>query len=147
MTVLEARITGDAETMAMLRKLGSGVINLSKPMSDIGTYLASFFAGEVFASRGGVIGEPWQSLNQRYAAQKAKSFPGRPPLVRTGVMQRSFKKNAGRMSVTIFNSDRKFDFHQGGTRYIPPRVMMKVDRTRANRVVDIVEGHLQRLAS
>lgn len=135
-------VTGDREVIARLEKLGGGVLNLTKPFSDIGRYLTGFFSGEVFASRGGVIGEPWQPLDPLYAVGKAQEFPGRPPLIQRGTMNRSFKSNAGRASVLLYNSDPKFDWHQAGTRRLPPRVMMKVDQTRTDRVVDIIDGHL-----
>lgn len=147
MADIVVRISGDEAVMAKLRKLGQGVLNLKSPMSDIGTYLTGFLSGQVFASRGGIIGEPWAPLNQRYAARKAEEFPGRPPLIREGLMQRSFKKNAGRASATIFNTAPHFGYHQGGTSRIPARVMMKVDHARQIRIAEIISVHLARLAS
>lgn len=147
MTEVVVSISGDREVMAKLQKLGNGVLNLQRPMTDIGDYLTGFFSGQVFASRGQVIGERWKPLNPRYAAQKAQRWPGRPPLIRTGLMQRSFKKNAGRMSVEVFNRAPHFDYHQGGTRRLPARVMMKVDQTRERRIVDIINADIVKALS
>lgn len=142
MTQVTITVTGDKEAMARLRKIGSGVVNLQTSMDKIGSYLTGFFSGEVFASRGGVIGESWPRLSAKYAAYKARTFPGRPPLIRRGVMQRSFKAKTGRASARIYNSAGHFGFHQEGTRRLPARVMMKVDQAREKRIIDIIQGEI-----
>ncbi|MFF6951824.1 hypothetical protein ACFZAD_24595 [Streptomyces iakyrus] len=128
----EIRVTihGASDLAKRLRKFGVSVLDLTDSMDETGAYLTGFFSGEVFASRGGVLGQPWARLKESYAVEKAKQWPGRPPLIRTGLMNRSFKHDAGPMSVEVFNSDPKFHFHQEGTRRIPARVMMDVDQRR-----------------
>ncbi len=135
-------ITGLDEAQRTLTGAKSAVENLQPAMTDIGKYLARFFSSEVFASRGGVIGEPWPALNARYASYKAKRYPGRPPLVRTGLMQRSFISNSGASFARVTNSADYFDYHQLGGSKLPARVMMKVDETRAREIVGIVERYL-----
>lgn len=130
MTEIRVTVQGASEASRKLRKFGLSILDLSSSMDETGSYLAGFFSGEVFASRGGVIGQPWARLNEKYAVQKAKQWPGRPPLFRTGLMNRSFKHDAGRLSVEVFNADPKFRFHQEGTKHIPARVMMDVDYRR-----------------
>lgn len=137
-------VTGDKETMAQLRRLGMAAINLSPAMHLIGTYLTTFFSGEVFASRGRVIGEPWAPLNTGYAAHKARTFPGRPPLIRSGQMNKGFQAHTGRTFARINNPVPHFDYHQEGTSSIPARVMMKVDQQRQQTIVDIISEHLRR---
>lgn len=99
--------------------------------------LSVFFSGEVFASRGGVIGHPWPRLSDAYAARKAQQFPGRPPLIRTGLMNRSFKHNAGRLSVEVLNEAWYFRFHQNGEG-VPQRVMMDLDQKRVVQVAKFI---------
>lgn len=132
-----------AKTSGLLARLERGVKNQSGTMKDIGTYLTGFFSGQVFASRGGVIGEPWRPLNPNYAVYKARQYPGRPPLVRTGLMQRSFKAQTGPLSVRLYNTAKYFDAHQGG-HGVPQRVMMKVDNQRAEQIGSIVVENLMR---
>jgi len=135
-------ISGLDKTERTLRGAKRAVENLQPAMSEVGTYLARFFSSQVFASRGGIIGEPWQSLSARYAAYKAKRYPGRPPLVRTGLMQRSFISNSGASFARVSNSAPYFDYHQLGGSKVPERVMMKVDETRGREIVGIVERYL-----
>lgn len=142
MTSFTFTIQGDRELVAKLRKFGLTAVNMTQTMDDVGRYLTSFFSGEVFASRGRVIGKAWAPLTDAYAAAKAREFPGRPPLVRTGLMQRSFKHKSTMLSTRIHNEASYFDEHQGGTRYMPARVMMRVDQARAQAIVKLISDGL-----
>lgn len=142
MSDITLSIQGDDELIAKLARLSGGGLDLRDSLDDSGRFLTRFFGGEVFASRGRVIGEPWQALNPSYAAMKARQFPGRPPLVRTGEMMRSFKHTAAARRLEIFNTADYFAFHQDGTRHLPARVMMKVDNRRAERVAELIAGDL-----
>lgn len=137
-------ISGDEELRRRLNRVVAQVGNLTDPMKDIGKYMTDFFAGEVFASQGRVIGEPWAPLSDSYARWKAKRFPGRPPLIQRGTMQKAFKSRPGRMSVLLYNDDEKFPTHQEGTLRVPARVMMKVDEKRRQRARDILADHIER---
>jgi phage gpG-like protein len=106
-------------------------------MDESGRYHTRFFSGEVFASRGQVFGKPWAALNDNYAGFKARTFPGRPPLIRSGLMNRSFKHKSTKLTASLWNEAEYFDYHQEG-RGLPERVMMHVDDQRERRVVDYI---------
>lgn len=144
MSDIQISITGDKELVERLKRLGGGQLNLNDSLDDSGRYLTRFFGGEVFASRGRVIDESWASLNPSYAAWKARTFPGRPPLVRTGEMMRSFGYTASPLRLELFNTADHFLFHQEGTGRAPKRVMMKVDQRRAVRVGEFIETDLNK---
>ncbi|MFC8008937.1 phage virion morphogenesis protein [Streptomyces cinereoruber] len=135
-------VTGASELAGRLRKFGASILDLSDSMNQSGQYLKGFFSGEVFASRGGVIGKPWAPLSSAYAADKAQQYPGRPPLIRTGTMNRSFKHRAGRSTAEVWNDAWYFHFHQSGTRKMPARVMMDVDEKRALRIAGFIEADI-----
>lgn len=143
MAEIVVSIQGDKELAAKLKKYGVAVLDLSSAMDDIGEYLTGFFSGEVFASRGGVINKRWPALNDRYAAWKARRWPGRPPLVRSGVMQRSFKHKSTKLSTSLWNEARYFDYHQDGEG-VPQRVMMHIDQKRQRAVVQLISDDLER---
>jgi hypothetical protein len=134
-------VAGDSELAAKLKKYGVSILDLRASMDQTGKYLTGFFSGEVFASRGQVIGKPWQELDARYAAHKAREFPGRPPLIRTGLMQRSFKHQSTKLSTRLFNEAEYFDYHQGG-HGVPQRVMMLVDQTRERAILQLIGADL-----
>lgn len=140
---IKVDIQGATELAQKLRKFGSSVLDLSRSMEDIGVYFERFFAGEVFASRGGVIGKSWPALDSRYAVYKARAWPGRPPLIRTGVMNNSFKHRSTRLSTTIWNEAEYFEYHQEG-QGVPQRVMMAVDATREAKVRAFVSADIDR---
>lgn len=139
MTTLTLQISGAQELAQRLSRFGVSTDDFSRAFGASGQYLSRFFAGEVFASRGRVIGEPWPSLNDNYAAWKAEHWPGRPPLIRTGLMNRSFRFQAHKLAVELWNEADYFKYHQGGWG-VPQRVMMAVDEQRAARVVKYVVG-------
>ncbi|TFD14183.1 hypothetical protein E3T26_08650 [Cryobacterium sp. TMT1-21] len=136
-------IQGDKELVAKLRGfIGSDGVNLKRGLGASGLYLTKFFSGEVFASRGGVIGKPWPRLNDSYAAWKARRWPGRPPLIQSGEMLRSFQFKDSARKLELWNSSDHFEFHQDGTRHIPQRMMMRIDQQRAARVVKYMIGDI-----
>ncbi|WP_160665170.1 hypothetical protein [Pseudarthrobacter sp. ATCC 49987] len=130
-------VQGDDELIQRLKKFGVSVLDLSASMDKTGRYLTGFFSGEVFASRGGIIGRPWPALHSNYAAFKARTFPGRPPLIRSGLMNRSFKHKSTKLSASLWNEAEYFKYHQDG-RGVPERVMMLVDDRRERMVVQFV---------
>lgn len=118
-------VKGDKEVRQMLTGLGLDLRNLRGAMNEVGRDTIKYFRGPVFVSRGSVINQPWQRLTNRYAAQKAKRYPGRPILVRTGKMQGSFSYSSTGTSVLIFNTDPKFKYHQSSAqRHVLPRRAM-----------------------
>lgn len=144
MAEIHVSIQGDKELQAKINKFGIEILDLSEGMDDIGRYLRRFFSGEVFASRGRVINKPWPDLNPSYAAWKARAWPGRPPLMRTGQMNVGFKYSARRLSVRLFNDVPYFDAHQEGIG-VPQRVMMAVDERRERGVVRLLQDDLNRI--
>lgn len=134
-------IEGGPELAIKLRKYGTSILDLSKSMDKTGAYLSKFFSGEVFASRGGVIGERWPALNDNYAAWKARRWPGRPPLMQTGLMNSSFKHKSTKLTASLWNEAEYFEYHQEG-RGVPQRTMMKVDQQRERRIVEYIAEDL-----
>ena len=122
---MKLEVKGDKEIKDMLTGLGLDLRNLRGAMNEVGRDAVKYFSGPVFVSRGSAINQPWQRLSNRYAAQKAKRYAGRPLLVRTGKMQNSFAYNSTGTSVMIFNKDPKFVYHQSSApRHALPRRAM-----------------------
>ena len=125
---MKLEVRGEDEVKKMLAGVGLDVKDLRGAMDDVGSTTIKYFSGQVFASRGGVIGHSWPRLSDRYAATKAKRFPGRPLLVQTGRMQGSFVKRSAAMSVEITNNDPKFKYHQSSASRtkLPRRAMIGI---------------------
>lgn len=144
--VVEFTVEGLEDLGARLERVADGIQDLSGAFDEIGHFLVGFFSGEVFASRGQVIGEPWPALSDAYAAEKAREFPGAPPLIRSGLMNRGFREESRDQSVLIYNTQEYFDRHQLGDG-VPQRIVMKIDDTRQNKIVSIVEDDVERKVS
>jgi hypothetical protein len=127
---LKLQVKNDEQVKKMLTELGLDLRNLRGAMNEVGRTTINYFGGQVFASRGATIngGQRWQRLNDKYAAQKAKKYAGRPILVRTGQMQTSFKYSSTGTSVEITNTAPHFKYHQSSDtrRVLPRRVMIGV---------------------
>lgn len=135
----------NAEQVAkMLTNIGLDINDLQGAMSDVGDHAKKYFGGQVFASRGGVLGQTWPRLSTAYAARKAKRYPGRPVLVRTGLMQRSFTSKPTAMSVTITNNAPYFKYHQSSAarKKIPRRVMIGIYTGMQTDVTNIIAAAL-----
>jgi hypothetical protein len=143
MAQIVVSIQGGEELARRIRKFGSSILDLTDAMNDVGDYLVGFFSGEVFVSRGGVIGKPWQPLSDAYALQKAHEFPGRPDLIQSGDMNEGFRFTATRNSVGFYNTQDYFYFHDEG-RGVPERKMMDVDRTRLTKIGQFIAQDLDR---
>lgn len=69
----------------------------------------------------------WPQLSPKYAAWKARNFPGRPILVRTEELKKSLTQSTRLLSrsefdVAILSSDVEYaKFHQTGTSKMPAR--------------------------
>lgn len=145
-TEVQINISGDKEVAQMLRSVGLEIKDLRPAMQDVGKYLKQFFANDVFVSRGSVIGHAWPRLSAGYAEQKARSYSGRPLLVRTGTMQRSFTYKSAPLQVEITNTAKHFVYHQSDEprSVIPYRPMMKVESgdARYTEIVKIINARL-----
>lgn len=137
---LDLEIKGVKEVTKMLTNVGLDVRDLKGAMADVGDHAKKYFGGQVFASRGGVLGQTWPRLSPSYAARKAKRYPGRPVLVRTGLMQRSFTSTPSNMSVTIGNDAPWFKYHQSSAARtkIPRRVMIGIYNGMQEDVTGII---------
>lgn len=145
-TSLSLDVKGTAEVSAMLNGLGLDIQDLKGAMTDVGDRAIKVFSGQVFASQGGFIDQQWPRLSPRYAVEKAKHWAGRPPLVRTGVMQRSFVKAVGPMEVTVSNSASYFKYHQSSAarRKLPRRAMIGIYQGMQSDVTNTIAAALSR---
>lgn len=128
-------VTGDKELVKkLLAFTKQSSLDLKNGLDESGFELTQFI-GEVFVSRGRIIGKPWPRLNDDYADWKARRYPGRPPLIRTGEMMRSFKHKATARRLELWNTAKHFVYHQEG-RGVPQRMMMRVDNKRAALITE-----------
>lgn len=125
-----------------LPALSVGLSRLRTDISDWTTFwterFAPFFYDQVqrdFVLEGGNSGASWAPLSPLYAAWKAKQFPGRGILVRSGALKASLASSGGPGAVfrttptalEIGTSVPYAMFHQQGTGSMPQRPPLRVN--------------------
>lgn len=143
---ISVTVEGSAEAMAKLKKTSAGLADLSPAMKQVGTYLTNYFSGQAFASQGTVFGERWKRLNPMYEYYKDRQFPGQPILVRTGVMQRSFRAKSTANTTTITNKAPYFKYHQSDAprKRLPRRVMMATNEAMRQQIYGIIGNYVRK---
>lgn len=141
MSLIRVSTTGHQELSDSLQKFAGNRLDLTRSMGAMSIYLNRFFAGEMFVSRGQAAGKPWPKLNDNYAAWKARRFPGRPPLIRSGLMNRSYRHKSTALSTSLWNEADYFEIHQEGIG-VPQRQTMVIDEQRELRIVKYVISDL-----
>lgn len=147
MPSIQITITGDKQNIAKLSKLGQSLVMFEGAMNSIGKELSAYFAGQVFASQGGILGDQWPALSDEYALYKAKKYPGRGPLIRTGEMQSSFFYEADSQGVLIGNAADHFKYHQSDetrTSNLPRRTMMALTDDVKDIITMIIDADVER---
>lgn len=137
-------ITGDKAVLARLKRTEDGLADLSAPMGTLSKYLTRYYS-QAFVSQGGVFDAPWPRLNPHYEVRKFKKYPGRPPLVKRGDMQRGFKADVGARSTVISNTAPYFKYHQSSAprTKLPRRVMMAINDTVERQIFLIVNQYIR----
>ena len=134
---LSFSIEGDKALSRRLRIFSKVTKDFRKPFDKTGKYLRDFIKGDVFETRGRVIGETWKPLNKKYASWKSQHYPGKGILEATGKMKSGFKYRAGKQEVVVGSIVDYFKFHQSNKprKKMPRRIMMKLDETRKQKIV------------
>lgn len=146
MLSVTVKITGDKEEIAKLRKLGDKLMDFTSAMRTIGDELKSYYANDVFDSRGGVYGTAWVPLSPVYRNWKLKHYRnGSANLRLTGQMQKSFRATTTKNSVVIDNTRitangrNLLEIHQKGLGHNPVRRVLLINTTVENKVKAIID--------
>lgn len=146
LTSLTIKVSGTADIHRKLRKLGTSLTDLRISMMEIGDDTARYFSNQGFNSQGGVFGAVWKPLTRSTMNQKAKKYPGRSPLVRTGKMRDSFTYVASSRQVLVGNSADYFKYHQSTLprNKLPRRQMMGVNSQIQKIIKERIEDDVRR---
>lgn len=136
-------ITGVNDIQARLNKLQNSLLDWGNAMASIGKAYKAYYSSVPFASRGSIYGQAWPALNPKYKSWKAKEFPGRPMLVRTGTMMRGFRFMSTRSQVRVFNKLDYFEKHQEGIG-VPQRIVMALTQERRDAALEILKDDLNK---
>lgn len=140
-------IHGSKEVQRKLDRLGARLLDLSWSMDKIGSSLASYYANYGILSQGGVFNNKWVRLNQQYAFRKAMRYPGRPPMIASGKLAKSFTSKSTSNSVMVTNEASHFKYHQStrSRTRLPRRQMMGVNDPVRKIVRDLINDDVSRI--
>lgn len=137
----EVDVSGVKDLQGRLTRLKASLLDWSSAMRAVGQSFKEYYSTVPFASRGSVFGDTWPDLNPAYKSQKAKKYPGRPILVRTGAMQKGFNFTSTRDSIRLGNQVKYFAKHQEGDG-VPQRIMLALNDERVRAASDILRDDL-----
>ena len=143
MLSLDIRVTGDRRTIMALDSWARELEDWT-PVWELVEPDVYAMADEQWSSKGSRGGDSWPELSPRYAAWKARRYPGQPLMVMTGELREAMTKRGATGQVRIIDRGRMeigtdlvhAATHQFGRGDIPQRQFLAVtdrdiDRWRA----------------
>lgn len=137
---------GDVQLDRTLARFQARAINATPAFEQI---RESFLRAErrQFDSEGHYASGGWQALSPAYAAWKARHYPGRKILVRTGELERSLTEgpqiNVIEPHMAIFGSAVEYGaYHQNGGENLPRRRPVELPASLRVRWVKIIQAYL-----
>lgn len=106
------KVIGDKQFISKLEQVRGKLMEFTAAFAVLSRELTDYYGSKPFASEGGIYGDRWEALSPIYARQKAKMYPGRGILVRTGEMKRSFASTITPDALIIGNEAPYFKYHQ-----------------------------------
>ena len=137
-------IEGDKQLSRVLTRMSTDVKDFRFPLNKIAENLKDLFAGEVFSSKGAVIGERWPGLKASTIAQKRRRGFSSEPLVATGAMQAGFRSIVTSDQAVIYNTQDYFKYHQSNQprSRLPRRAMMKIANLQKEMIVKEFQNYI-----
>lgn len=137
-------VDGESKVLAKFSNLNHAIKTFGEATSKIGSYLMDFYQNQVYESEGGVYGSVWAALSSRYAKQKLRRWGATTILIASGKMKNSYQMQSGPLYIWLQNTAQSKEgkyyakFHQTGTRKMPKRILMKLDKTREDEVKKMI---------
>lgn len=151
--IIQFEVIGQKPIEAGFSVLGDAIRDLTPHWERVHDKVLIPWMERTFDTEGASAAGKWTALSPKYAAWKAKHFPGKPILQRTGLMRQSLIESghvdhvkwATRDSLTFgttVKSERDAPypiFHQFGTRKMPQRVVVGTTDELSKGIVDTLK--------
>jgi hypothetical protein len=143
---VQVTISGDKQVIAKLRRLGDSLSDWSATLNNTGDYLMDIYSRLNFETQGGISGARWAELSPKYELWKAKNYPGRGILERTGALRKGFEMSVSPKKLEIINSVEYAFRHQEG-KGPPVRKLINVNPAIKDQIINIFrDGIKQKLS-
>lgn len=139
-------IKGDQEVMNKVKKLGDTMLHLKPAFDVIGKQARNYYATIGITDRGRPWGQEWRGYSKAYQEWKQRHYHGRPMMIVTGRLERSFDWQADENSVRIFNTAPYFKYHQSSAERhrLPRRQMMGINAPIKRIVGEAISDEITR---
>ena len=131
------------EATIFFKNLKVNLEKIAEPLERTGKMMQSEALAN-FPDKGKVFEESWPPLRESTVKKKEKCCPGKPMMVRTGILKGSFEIERGKDYVEVSNPVFYALFHQRGTSKIPRRVLLKITKRQVDKIVQIFSGWVKR---
>jgi phage gpG-like protein len=154
--VLSLRFTMDGVTEAKkkLDRWAEYATDLHLPFTEIADDFRNTVETRQFSSQGSSSGIPWAALSLKYAAWKARHYPGHGIEDREGHLRRSLTsrhpfsiREIDRMTLRLGTRDRKARWQHSGTRRMPARPLIRITDSDRRRWIKYVQRYLHAMAT
>lgn len=148
--LVKVTLVGDRELQGKLDKLGKSLYDFGKEFRGIGRDLTNYYAEKPYASEGQIFGQRWKALKPKYEEDKAKRYPGRGILVRTGKMRKNYTFTSSQSAVRIQNKTSYFIYHQSAKsrKKMPRRLLFAFNQEILGFITKTIKtGIIERIRS
>lgn len=123
---IQFAIEGEVQLSRVLQGISAACRDWTPALTAAGQDIEDFVVNDVFDTEGEATGSPWQPLSAKYAAEKARDYPGMPILQRTGAMRAGFYSLVDNTNLRFGNAVEYFKYHQSNQprKVIPRRLML-----------------------
>lgn len=142
--LLEFDFYGDTQVSRTLEGFTDRIDDASEAFDAMGDRLAAA-EEQQFASEGGYGSGGWAPLSPEYASWKARRFPGKPILERTGDLRedltsRPFSIDVVETNMAVFGSAVEYArYHQNGTSKMPQRRPLELPDSERRAWVKVMQ--------
>lgn len=138
------------ELTVFLNNLGKNIEKVGEPLEKSARYMENQ-AKLNFPAKGKLMDKKgWKKLSQSTKEYKAKYWHGKPIMVRTGKLKRSFRKTKPKIlktggSITVYNPIKYAEYHQYGAAKLPRRILLRFQKTHVAEIRRIFETWINKL--
>lgn len=142
--VLSIDVAGDVQVLSALSRFGE----YATDMRDAFDKIADDFQKNVSPERFAKEGPGWAPLSPAYARWKAREYPGKKILERTGDLKSSLEGGPGAIRIVtkdalvLGTSIPYARYHQSGTSRMPQREVVRIGQFDRIQWAKIVQAHL-----
>jgi len=152
MIELKVEKEGLQEAILSLNNFTEDISLISEPLEDSGRYMQQQ-AIMNFPAKGKLMQlEGWKPLKKSTIRMKAKEWPGRPMMVRTGYLKRSFKIEGPKIGkdygeIEVYNPLHYAVEHQEAWGLLPQRILLRFQKQQIQDITDIFTKWIDKITN